>query len=103
MLTPTQVRAAIAAQFPPDANCWSRATDEVRDMARWARETLGLGEEHAANFRAFSTPAQWNRVGTDVIVRFYETMTDAQRSKFVNQVNASFSLDGKGLFERIAS
>lgn len=103
MLTPSQVRAAIAAQFPPDATCWSRATDEVRDMARWARETLNLGEEYAANFRAFTTPSQWNRAGTDAIVRFYERMSEAQRVKFVNRVNASFSLNGKGLFERAVS
>ncbi|WP_348715913.1 hypothetical protein [uncultured Alistipes sp.] len=27
-------------RFPKNATCWSQATDEVRDMARTARELL---------------------------------------------------------------
>lgn len=48
-------------RFPKNATCWSQATDEVRDMARKARELLEEYEGvivEPVNFRAIETPAE---------------------------------------------
>lgn len=65
------------------ATSWGEATDEVRDLCRYAREMLDLDTTHAVDFKKMSTPAEWNTQGIDGIVRFYGQMTEAQRIEFV--------------------
>lgn len=88
MMTPSKLRARIGNNFPPAATRWSQATDEVRDMARCAREVLQLGDEHAIDFSNLRTPSSWNTVGINGIISFYERMDQQQRDLFLKQVGA---------------
>lgn len=81
-LSPEELHQAIAAHFPPNAVCWSQATDEVRDMCRGARELAKVPDEEALNFREFLTPAQWNTQGAAGTVRFYRMLGDKARADF---------------------
>lgn len=86
ILTPEELRDAISEQFPPNATCWSQATDEVRDMARYARDgILGLDEFHAIDFRLLRSPAEWNTNGINGIIKFYEMMDDSQKQSFIER------------------
>jgi len=73
-LTPEELQQRLSKDFPPDATCWSQATDEVRDLCRRARELAGGSEDHAVNFRALSTPAQWNAQGIAGTARWPSTL-----------------------------
>ena len=81
--TPNQLKSVLIREFPIDTNCWSCATDEVRDLSRAARERLGLGEEYALDFRKLTTPSQWNTQGIDSIIRFYSMMDDANKKAYL--------------------
>lgn len=63
--------------------CWSQATDDVRDLCRHARETLGLNESHAVNFRLLKTPSAWNTIGIKGVIGFYNQMTDDQKVTYI--------------------
>ncbi|CAN7596744.1 hypothetical protein [Bosea sp. LjRoot237] len=84
--TAEELKAAILAKFPADATCWSQATDEVRDMSRWAREELGLDEDAALNFRALETPARWNLRGAESAAAFYAKMNERQRLSYLARI-----------------
>lgn len=72
-------------RFPKNATNWSQATDEVRDMAREARELL---EEYEGvivepiNFRNIETPAQWNTEGRDSILANFDRMSPSIKERF---------------------
>lgn len=85
-MTAEDLKTAILAKFPADATCWSQATDEVRDMSRWAREELGLDEDAATNFRAISTPARWNKVGAESAAKFFALMNARQRLNYLARI-----------------
>lgn len=89
-MTPATLLARLEANFPPAATCWSQATDEVRDMARYCREALDLSELHAVNFRACKTPSEWNTHGNASIVRHYTKMTESQRVQFRDHFDFPF-------------
>lgn len=89
-MTPHQLETTLAAHFSKDATCWSQATDEVRDLARTARESLGMSESRAVNFTVLRTPAQWNRQGIEGILFFYECMTSEQQKAFIVQASLMF-------------
>src|SRR6187401_1525170 len=59
-------------QFPDNATSWAQATDEVRDISRWSRETL-LSVDNLdvpqECFHYFPTPEAWNRFGKNSIYR----------------------------------
>ena len=64
-------------KFPADATCWSQATDEIRDLARIVREYYNdafLDPKsnyegiQPVNFRAISTPAEWNTKAREFIL-----------------------------------
>jgi hypothetical protein len=88
--TPEELRAALEKQFPMSAQSWHHATDEVRDLARYARKTLGLGESHAVNFQLCDTPAKWNTRGINGIIKFYTRMTQEQRDKYIRDHGCLF-------------
>ena len=64
-------------QFPADATSWSQATDEIRDLSRASRVMLneydGIQVE-AVDFTATRTPAEWNTLGGESIMRNYDLM-----------------------------
>lgn len=82
VLTPEELGAVVARDFPRDATCWSKATDEVRDLCRAARELAGAPEEAAVNFRDMTSPSQWNSEGIDGIVKFYSMLSPEKRLEF---------------------
>ena len=64
-------------QFPTDATSWVQATDEVRDLARTSREFLDEYDDikvEVVDFTAIRTPAEWNTVCREVILRNYDLM-----------------------------
>lgn len=71
--------------FPKNATNWSQATDEVRDMARKARELLEEYEGvivEPVNFRAIETPAEWNTEGREFILTNFDRMADRTKERF---------------------
>lgn len=84
-MTPKALQGLLSSQFPADATCWSKATDEVRDMARSAR-LLGWGTSgDAIDFRALDTPSLWNAHGIGYIISAYERMNEAGQQAFINE------------------
>ena len=64
-------------QFPINATSWSQATDEVYDLARTSREFLDEYDDvkvEAVDFTATRTPAEWNTLGREAILRNYDMM-----------------------------
>ena len=64
-------------QFPTDATSWKEATDEVRELARTSREMLDEYDDikvEAVDFTAIRTPAEWNTLGREAILRNYDMM-----------------------------
>ena len=64
-------------QFPTDATSWREATDEVRELARASREMLDEYDDikvEAVDFTATRTPAEWNALGREAILRNYDMM-----------------------------
>lgn len=85
MPTPSaeELRSKLSQQYSPMATSWADATDEIRDLCRYARQMLVLDETHAVDFQKLDTPAEWNTQGIDGIIRFYQQMTESQRNEFV--------------------
>lgn len=88
--TPGELRDALQKKFPMGALAWWNATDEVRDLARHARQTLGLDESHAVNFQLCDTPAKWNTRGINGIIKFYTRMTQEQRDTYIRDYGCLF-------------
>lgn len=71
-------------QFPDNATCWSQATDEVRDIARWSREIL---EEKDGviiaplDFPSF-TPSEWNTHGKQYVLSNFDRMKPETQREF---------------------
>ena len=64
-------------QFPTDATSWSQATDEVYDLARISREFLDDYDDvkvEVVDAATLRTPAEWNTVCREVILRNYDLM-----------------------------
>ena len=81
-------------QFPTDATSWRQATDEVRDLARVSREFLdeydGIKVE-AVDFTAIKTPAEWNTLGRESIMRNYDMMRPRTQQLFYEQFENWFN------------
>lgn len=90
-------------RFPTDAKNWKDATDEVRDLCRFAREIyneveLGVNEEsekalQPLDFMNFKTPAAWNLNGHVFIKATYSKMGPEAREHFVNTVRGYFPIN----------
>ena len=80
-------------QFPTDATSWAQATDEVRDLARLAREHL---EEYngviveAVDFRHAKTPSEWNTKGRAFILDCFDRMQEGTRKAYYEKFRAYF-------------
>lgn len=82
-------------KFPDNATSWANATDEMRDMARTAKEyyneldcdhpTQPLQPLPALDFTKLSTPAQWNTEAKRYIRTVIGKMTPGTRNEFFNR------------------
>lgn len=82
-------------RFPTDADSWANATDEVRDLARSAREIYAEfdlnvdpeGDDNrllkAVDFRKIKTPSEWNTKGREFIMKALGLMSDQALNAFV--------------------
>lgn len=79
-------------KFPNNATSWRYATDEIRDLARSAREIyteidldLLYDEEGAPeplNFKKFKNPSKWNTEGKKYIMEMVSKMSDNALKSF---------------------
>lgn len=78
--------------FDNNATKWSEATDEIRDIARYAREfynEIDLEDKaphKAADFRSFKTPKEWNTKGKQYIQDTFNKMSEGCKAKFLKHV-----------------
>lgn len=81
------------SKFPDNADCWSKATDEVRDLARWFKEhyndsdlvqTDKAKELAPCKFDTFKTPSCWNREGKLYIMQVWDLMDSITKEKAYN-------------------
>lgn len=92
---------AFLSQFPDNAASWADATDEIRDMARTAKEyyneiTLDVLSEDPKglkplDFRSLKTPSQWNTQGKKYIRDTYKKMNAQAREQFLERFSHWFS------------
>ena len=81
-------------QFPTDATSWVQATDEVRDLARASREMLDEYDDikvEAVDFTAVRTPAEWNTLGREAILRNYDMMRSRTQILFYERFEDWFN------------
>ena len=81
-------------QFPTDATSWVQATDEVRDLARASREMLDEYDDikvEAVDFTAIRTPAEWNTLGREAILRNYDMMRPRTQMLFFERFEDWFN------------
>ena len=81
-------------QFPTDATSWVQATDEVRDLARASREMLDEYDDikvEAVDFTVTRTPAEWNTLGRESILRNYDMMRPRTQQLFYEQFENWFN------------
>ena len=79
--------------FPYNAQSWSRATDELRDIARMARRTyLEVDEKEfpALDFKTLKTPSEWNTEGRFYITDMYFRMSDKAKKEFLDTFEETF-------------
>jgi hypothetical protein len=72
-------------KFPDNATSWRYATDEVRDIARTAKEyynELEYKNLKACNFRSFTKPSEWNTKGKKYINMVYNKMNAKTKKEF---------------------
>ena len=85
VLSHTELEHLMFQQFPRTATSWSQATQEVMDMCRASRVLAGVPENHALDFRSFSTPAEHNTKGIAGTIKFYQMLNHAKQAEFCNR------------------
>lgn len=100
---PTHIEKFLS-QFPDNAQSWDKATDEVRDMARWAKEhinelDMNLTEHEyeekgypALDFRIIKTPSEWNTKAKQYIRDAYNHMSERTRERYVEEITRLYEL-----------
>ena len=81
-------------KFPTNATSWREATDEVRDLARASREMLDEYDDitvEAVDFTAIRTPAEWNTLGREAILRNYNMMRPRTQMLFFERFEDWFN------------
>lgn len=81
------------AKFPTNAATWHYATDEVRDLARATREMREDYEEvivEPLDFKAITTPAEWNTKGREYILTNFDRMQQRTKQAFYNRFREWF-------------
>lgn len=82
-------------KFPNDAKSWRDATEEIRDIARTAREYLGELdgiEVEAVDFRSIKKPSDWNTQGKEFIASCIKQMSDATLKRFMKDIGSRFGV-----------
>lgn len=80
-------------KFPNDATSWKDATDEVRDIARDARELLSELDNielEPVDFRLIKNPAEWNTKAKEFIFMAIEKMSKNTLKRFLEYQNKRF-------------
>ncbi|GAB0481648.1 hypothetical protein KML24007_03940 [Alistipes indistinctus] len=80
-------------RFPKEAVCWSQATDEIRDLARWSREYLEEFENvivEPLDFRTYKRPSEWNTKGREYILANFDRMNDQTKKRFYERFEEWF-------------
>ena len=83
-------------QFPNEAETWANATDEVRDIARMAKEYYNDYEHKKlkpCDFRSMVTPSQWNTEGKKYINDVYNKMNLDTKKAFNIYLKECFNID----------
>ncbi len=83
------------AQFPDDAKSWAKATDEVRDIARTAKEYYNELESkniQPCDFRSMKTPSEWNTKGKKYIFKVYDKMNAKTKVEFNDYLKRHFDI-----------
>jgi hypothetical protein len=96
------------SQFPDNAKSWGQATDEIRDLARSAKEhineyDLDVPADDAKahkplDFQKLSTPAEWNTKGKKYIKDAVAKMSDTAKNAFMKEHSEWF---GKGVVDEL--
>jgi hypothetical protein len=88
---------AFFKEFPNNTKKWMEATDEIRDIARTAKELYNEYEGHdypALNFRAIKTPSEWNTKGKKYILTLYKKMGAETKENFEKYLYDHFNIKG---------
>lgn len=83
------------AGYPDDATRWGQATDEIRDIARTAKEYYNEFEEkkiQPCNFLLLTTPAKWNAKGKRYILKVYDKMSKKAKTEFNDYLKRYFEI-----------
>lgn len=83
-------------KFPNDATSWRFATDEIRDIARTAKEYYNELENkniQACNFRSFTKPSAWNTKGKKYINMVYNKMNPKTKKQFNDYLKRHFNIN----------
>ena len=81
-------------QFPVDTTSWRQATDEVCELSRASREFLDEYDDikvEAVDFTAIKTPAEWNTLGRESIMRNYDMMSPRTQLLFFERFEDWFN------------
>lgn len=87
-------------QFPNNAKSWEDATDEIRDLARKAKEIYNEVDLDVSNdspkalkplnFREFNKPSEWNTKGKKYILNTISKMSDKAFNEFYDEYSHWF-------------
>lgn len=86
------------AKFPNNAKTWDLATDEIRDIARTAKEYINEYDNkniEAHNFKAITTPQAWNTTGKAYILNIYALMSAEAQRNFNEYLTANYNITTK--------
>lgn len=81
-------------QFPRNAKNWADATDEVKEIARLARETyeeIDGVKIQPIPWKSLSSPSEWNSKYQDYTFKVYSKMSEAAKTEFVRQAKQYFN------------
>jgi rubrerythrin len=84
------------SKFPNKTTSWKHATDEIRDIARTAKEYHNEFSDEKIkplNFRDFKTPSEWNTKGKQYIKNVFNLMNSQAKKEFIKYFDARWSND----------
>jgi len=87
-------------KFPDNATSWKEATDEIRDMARTAKEYYNelvldvLKDDEKAlkplDFKSIKTPSEWNKKGKEYIRNVFNKLNTQGKEEFIEYFDKHF-------------
>lgn len=81
--------------FPNDTKSWAKATDEVREIAKTAKEYYNEMDNkniQPCDFRSMRTPSQWNTKGKSYIFKVYDKMSAKTKTEFNKYLKDHFNI-----------